>query len=95
VLRRDRAAERVRDVEERIRAALGDVRAMVHIDPASVELVRFVPATGLAVLRIEGRCPDCGLSATMLMQGIAAHVRSRVPEVRDVHNEIDGRPTDE
>jgi Fe-S cluster biogenesis protein NfuA len=40
--------------------------------------------SGLAVLHVAGDCPDCDMSAEMLMQGIEAHLRMRVPEVREV-----------
>jgi Fe-S cluster biogenesis protein NfuA len=60
---------------------------MLHIDPAMIELVRFDQQTGTAVLRLEGNCPDCGLSAAMLFEGIAAHLRRRVPELKDVRND--------
>ena len=48
------------------------------------ELVEFEEHTGTAVLRVEGDCPDCEMSAANMMEGIAAHLRSRVPEVKDV-----------
>ena len=36
------------------------------------------------VLRVEGDCPDCDMSAANMIEGIAAHLRARVPEVKDV-----------
>lgn len=57
---------------------------MLRIEPAAVELVSFDPATGTAVLRVEGDCPDCQMSAAMMIEGISAHLRARVPEIREV-----------
>jgi len=73
-----------RDVDARIRETLVDLRPLLHIAEANIELVQFEEDTGTAVLRVEGDCPDCEMSAANMIEGIAAHLRSRVPEVRDV-----------
>jgi len=73
-----------RDVDNRIRETLVELRPMLHIAEANIELVEFEDETGTAVLRVEGDCPDCEMSAANMIEGIAAHLRSRVPEVRDV-----------
>ena len=72
------------DVDARIRETLQDLRPLLHITEATVELVRFDVGSGTAVLRIEGDCPDCELSAANMIEGIGAHLRARVPEVKDV-----------
>jgi Fe-S cluster biogenesis protein NfuA len=73
-----------RDVDSRIRETLVDLRPLLHIAEANIELVEFEVETGIAVLRVEGDCPDCEMSAANMIEGIAAHLRSRVPEVKDV-----------
>jgi Fe-S cluster biogenesis protein NfuA len=72
------------DVDSRIRETLREVRPLLHIAEANIQLVQFEEDTGTAVLRVEGDCPDCEMSAANMMEGIAAHLRSRVPEVKDV-----------
>jgi Fe-S cluster biogenesis protein NfuA len=72
------------DVDSRIRETLVELRPMLHIAEANIELVQFEEDTGTAVLRVEGDCPDCEMSAANMMEGIAAHLRARVPEVKDV-----------
>jgi len=72
------------DVDERIRQTLTELRPMLHIQQANLELVRFDEASGTALLRVEGDCPDCEMSAAMMIEGIGAHLRARVPEVKDV-----------
>ena len=57
---------------------------MLHIQEATVDLVSFDAASGVAVLRVEGDCPDCEMSAANMIEGIGAHLRARVPEVKDV-----------
>jgi Fe-S cluster biogenesis protein NfuA len=71
------------DVDTRIRETLGEIRELLHMD-ATIDLVQFEEHTGLAALRVEGDCPDCDLSAANMMEGIGAHLRARVPEVKDV-----------
>ena len=73
-----------RDVDDRIRETLDEVRPLLHIAEATVELVHFDVETGVAVLRVEGDCNDCAMSAANMIEGISAHLRSRVPEVKDV-----------
>lgn len=79
-----RGARGERDVDSRIRETLVDIRSMLHIAEADIELVQFEEQTGTAVLRVEGDCPDCEMSAANMIEGIAAHLRARVPEVKDV-----------
>lgn len=79
-----KGARAERDVDNRIRETLVEIHTLLHMDEASIELVQFEEQTGTAVLRVEGDCPDCEMSAANMIEGIAAHLRSRVPEVRDV-----------
>jgi Fe-S cluster biogenesis protein NfuA len=72
------------DIDARIRDTLVEIRALLHIQDAHVELVQFEAQSGVAVLRIEGDCPDCEMSAANMIEGIGAHLRARVPEVKDV-----------
>jgi Fe-S cluster biogenesis protein NfuA len=72
------------DIDERIRGTLVELRPLLHIEEATVELVRFELESGTAVLRVEGECQDCEMSAAHMLEGIGAHLRARVPEVKDV-----------
>ena len=72
------------ELDDRIRETLQELRPLLHISEATVELVRFDVESGTAVLRIEGDCPDCEMSAANMIEGIGAHLRARVPEVKDV-----------
>ena len=72
------------EVENRIRAALVELRPLVAHQASRIELAEFAAADGVATLLIEGGCPACDMPAAALLQGIAAHLRGRVPEVRDV-----------
>lgn len=63
---------------------LVEVTPMLRIEHCSLEMVEFNPTSGLLVIRIEGNCPDCSVSPSIFMPGIAAHVRQRVLEVTEV-----------
>jgi Fe-S cluster biogenesis protein NfuA len=71
-------------IEERITDALAQVAVMLRLDQAVIELVEFEQRTGVAVLRLHGDCPDCEMSVSTLRDGIEAHLRMCVPEVREV-----------
>lgn len=71
-------------VEARIRHALAELRPLLRIEECGLHLVEFDAAAGVAVLRIEGGCPDCEMPAVTYLEGIAAHLRLRIPEVREV-----------
>jgi Fe-S cluster biogenesis protein NfuA len=71
-------------VETRIRSALAALGPIAHFEWVRAELVEFRAAEGVAVVRLEGSCPDCDLTAATFRSGIEAHLRMRVPEVREV-----------
>ena len=82
-----------REIDERIRETLREIRPLLHIEDADVALVEFDESSGVATLRVEGDCPDCEMSAANMIEGIGAHLRARVPEVKDVRRIA--TPTDE
>ena len=76
---RDQAA-----VENNIAMVLVDVISILRMDNGSLALDSFVASSGLVSVRIEGTCPDCAGSPAMFRAAIEAHVKHRVPEVREV-----------
>ena len=75
---------RKQEVEARIRDALAALRPLMGIDSCDLSLTEYEDGSGVAVLRVEGGCKDCEMSADMLMQGITVNLRARVPEIRGV-----------
>jgi Fe-S cluster biogenesis protein NfuA len=71
-------------IEARIREAIEGLRPLLGVETTGVELVSFEAATGVAVLRIEGDCPECEMSIATFRQGIEAHLKLRVPEIREI-----------
>lgn len=80
-----RRAKRTSDsIESSIRDALGALKPLLHFDAARIELVEFFSDTGVAVVHLTGDCPDCELTAVMLREGIEAHLRTKIPEIREI-----------
>jgi Fe-S cluster biogenesis protein NfuA len=71
-------------IEARIREAIAGLRPLLGVEATGVDLVNFEATTGVAVLRIEGDCPECEMSVAALLQGIEAHLKLRVPEIREI-----------
>lgn len=78
--RRDPAPE----IESRIRVVLTGMLPLLRIEAPGISLVSFDVASGVVLLRVDGDCPDCTMSAATFREGIAAHLRLRVPEIREV-----------
>jgi Fe-S cluster biogenesis protein NfuA len=77
-----------RAIEQRIREAIIGLRPLLRLsDPQTVDLISFDSDQGLALLRLDGGCPDCDMPVAALMQGIEAHLKLRVPEIREVRAE--------
>ncbi|MGH7665253.1 MAG: NifU family protein [Gemmatimonadaceae bacterium] len=70
-------------IETRINDAIEGLRPMLH-ENFGVELLEFQAATGIAVLRMNGDCPDCEMTADTMIHGIEVRLRQQVPEVREV-----------
>ena len=83
VLRRNRARS-LETVEQSIAVVLAEVGPLLRIDHCHIEIVEFSTMTGLLRVRIDGECPDCELSPVTFMPAIEAHLKLRVPEVREV-----------
>jgi Fe-S cluster biogenesis protein NfuA len=85
---------RTHGIEGRIQHAIDHLVPLLHIEACQIQLVSFEQTTGVALLRIEGGCSHCDMSAVTLLQGIEAHLRRSVPEIREVRALDSDRPTD-
>ena len=74
-------------VEERVRAALDNVRPYLGSHGGDVELVRV--SDGVAVVRMQGSCEGCPASAMTLKLAIEDAVLKAVPDVDRVQAEDD------
>jgi Fe-S cluster biogenesis protein NfuA len=71
-------------VEQTIATVLAEVGPLLRIEHCRMEVADYSEATGVLMLRVDASCPDCGLSPATFMPAIEAHLRLRVPEVREV-----------
>ena len=80
----DRRKRKEAEVAARITTVLAEVGPLLRIDHCRIEVAEYSGADGRVTLRIDASCPDCELSPATFMPGIEAHLRQRVPEVREV-----------
>ncbi len=71
-------------IRESISAILAEVAPLLRIEHCRIDIVEYSGATGRLTLQIDGSCPDCKLSPATFMPAIEAHLKLRVPEVREV-----------
>jgi Fe-S cluster biogenesis protein NfuA len=80
VLRRRATSDR--QIEARISAILVEVQPLLRIEHCTLELAEY--SRGVAVVAITGGCPDCEVSPATFWAAIQAHIRTKIPEVREV-----------
>jgi Fe-S cluster biogenesis protein NfuA len=79
-----RSGKKSSEIEARISAILAEVQPMLRIEHATLELIDFSLESGIVIVGIGGGCPDCQVSPATFSPAIQAHIRLRVPEVREV-----------
>lgn len=77
-------ADQAQVIEAELRGAIVELREKLGEALCGVELVTYEIHTATAVLRVSGGCPDCEMTAGMLIQGIEAHLRRHVPQLEKV-----------
>ncbi|MFZ4635202.1 MAG: NifU family protein [Saprospiraceae bacterium] len=68
---------------ERIEVALGTVRPHLKVDGGDVELVDVTDDMRV-LIRWQGMCENCSMSAMTLRAGIAEAIRGKIPEILGV-----------
>ncbi len=84
IILHDRRKRKEAEVAARITAVLADVGPLLRIEHCKIEVAEYSALNGRVTVRIDASCPDCGLSPATFMPAIEAHLRQRVPEVREV-----------
>ncbi|NUQ21371.1 MAG: hypothetical protein HOQ09_10470 [Gemmatimonadaceae bacterium] len=77
-------ADQAQVIEARLREAVAELHHKLGGAMCEVELVSYELRSSIAVIRVSGGCPDCEMTAGMLIQGIEAHLRRLVPELEGV-----------
>ena len=70
-------------LEEKIKAALGDVRPMLQADGGDVEFVS-VSEDGVVSVKLTGACGCCPRAQMTLKMGIESYLKKEIPEVSSV-----------
>jgi Fe-S cluster biogenesis protein NfuA len=70
-------------MEEKVRAALADVRPNLQADGGDVEFVD-VTKEGIVKVRLSGACGSCPMAQITLKMGIEKYLKEKVPEVVEV-----------
>lgn len=70
-------------LNERVLAAIQDVRPSLQADGGDIELVS-VDDEGIVKVRLTGACGSCPYSLMTLKQGVEAYLKKIVPEVKEV-----------
>ena len=69
-------------VENRVRKALQDIRPQIQADGGDIDLVAV--ENGIVKVKLRGACAGCPMSALTLKQGVEAHIKKNVPEIKKV-----------
>ena len=69
--------------EEKVKAALENVRPSLQADGGDVEFVS-VSDDGILSLKLTGACGSCPMSQMTLKMGIESYLKKEIPEVSSV-----------
>lgn len=69
-------------MEEKVKNALEDIRALLQADGGDVELVEI--KDGIVKVRLTGACGCCPMAQMTLKQGIEQRLKEEVPEIKAV-----------
>lgn len=79
--------ENASEIEQKIRVILDEeIRPAIAMDGGDVELVGY--DNGIVTLRLQGACSTCPSSTMTLKMGIENRLRSEIPDVTEVVQEI-------
>lgn len=74
------------DTNDRIQAALDEIRPALQFDGGDLEFLDFSPETGIVRVQMVGACHGCSMSEVTLVAGVERIVKERVPEVKALLN---------
>ena len=70
-----------KNIEERIKKALADIRPFLKEDGGDVEFAGYDEQAGILYVRMLGSCSDCPFSIMTLRAGIERYVKSEIDEI--------------
>ncbi len=69
-------------MQDKVEAALAQIRPALRADGGDVELVGVTE--GVVKLRLKGACAGCPMSTMTLKNGIERILKQQIPEVKEV-----------
>jgi Fe-S cluster biogenesis protein NfuA len=72
-------------LEERVRAAIEEVRPALNADGGDLELVRIEEP--VVVVNLQGACQGCPMAASTLTDFVSERIKLYAPEIEDVVTE--------
>ena len=70
-------------LEEKVRAALDQVRPSLQADGGDVEYVSMSD-DGVLSVKLTGACGSCPMAEMTLKMGIEKYIKKEVPEIKEV-----------
>ena len=74
-------------LKEKVQEALNQIRPSLQADGGDCELVD-VSQDGIVKLRLTGACHGCPMSTMTLKMGIERALKSMIPEIKEVVQEV-------
>ena len=71
------------NLEEKVEAALDEVRPTLLADGGNIELVE-VTDSGVARVKLTGACSSCPMATVTLKMGVERVLLEKVPEIKEV-----------
>lgn len=71
-------------MEDKVKAALDQIRPMLQADGGDVELVSI--KDGIVNVKLQGACAGCPMSQMTLKNGIEKVLKQQIPEVKSVES---------
>ena len=72
-----------KDIEEKVLAALEQLKPFLHDDGGDIEFVEVLD-DGTVTVRLLGACSDCSMSVMTLKAGLEEAVKKAAPEVKAI-----------
>ncbi len=70
-------------LKEQVETALNEIRPSLQADGGDVELVE-ITEDNIVKVKLKGACHGCPMSQMTLSQGIEAHIKKTIPEIKSV-----------
>ena len=70
---------------ERVLEALEDVRPALQRDGGDIEFLAITDDNVVQV-RLQGHCANCPMSTVTLKHFVEQHIKTKVPEIKEVEN---------